>query len=44
MPRIHFPLTLLAALSAPVPSISFGGRALLAGLVLGIVAWARWCR
>ena len=25
----------------PFPSISFGGLALLAGLVLGIVAWAR---
>ncbi|MBW1685579.1 MAG: hypothetical protein JRS35_11045 [Deltaproteobacteria bacterium] len=25
----------------PVPSISFSGLALLAGLVLGIVAWAR---
>jgi hypothetical protein len=24
-----------------VPSISFGGLALLTGLVLGIVAWAR---
>ena len=27
----------------PLPSISFGGLALLAGLVLGIVGWARRC-
>jgi hypothetical protein len=28
-------------LASAVPSISFGGLALLAGLVLGAVAWAR---
>ena len=30
-------------LPLPVPSISFGGLALLAGLVPGVVAWARRC-
>ena len=33
----------LAAAVSSVPSISFGGLALLAGLVLGIMVWARWC-
>ena len=28
----------------PVPSLSFDGLALLAGLLLGSVAWARWRR
>jgi len=31
----------LVSAAAPVPSISFGGLALLAGLVLSIVGWAR---
>ncbi len=32
----------MATITEPVPSLSFGGLALLAGLVLGIVGWARW--
>ena len=31
----------MTTISNPVPSISFGGLALLASLVLGVVAWAR---
>jgi hypothetical protein len=31
----------MTTVAEPLPSISFGGLALLAGLVLGIVAWAR---
>jgi len=31
----------MTTIPEPVPSISFGGLALLAGLVVGSVAWAR---